>query len=199
MAKTIDIEFEGEKASFSYKPLDRKTLYGYKKRVAFDSNGNECVKASLMEDGSLLIRSGMTAQGYFKSDGTWVQQSELEAINIDGSKPELFPATIGETVKANEISAENALNLKFVNTYALEADALPDKIKKLLDSGRLLSFPFNPRPDYNVETGILVSNENGYFALIGDPISYEYTSLQTLVSAEAEAESQEDDLDFEMF
>ena len=199
MAKTIDIEFEGEKASFSYKPLDRKTLYGYKKRVAFDSNGNECVKASLMEDGSLLIRSGMTSQGYFKSDGTWVQQSELEAINIDGSKPELFPATIGETVKANEISAENALNLKFVNTYALEADALPDKIKKLLDSGRLLSFPFNPRPDYNVETGILVSNENGYFALIGDPISYEYTSLQTLISAEAEAESQEDDLDFEMF
>ena len=101
MAKTIDIEFEGESSSFSYKPIDRKSIYGYKKRVAFDSNGGECIKASLLDDGSILIRSGMTAQGYFKDNGTWVPQNELEAINLDGSKPELFPATIGYTVKAS--------------------------------------------------------------------------------------------------
>ena len=199
MAKTIDIEFDGESASFAYKPIDRKSLYGYKKRVAFDNSGKECIKASLLEDGSLLLKSGMSGQGYFTEDGTWVATSELEAINIDGSKPELFPPTIGVSVKAKEISAEEALNLKIVNTYSLEPEVLPEKIKQALDAGKLIAFPFNPRADYNIETGVLVSNENGYFALIGNPVEYQYTSLETKISVESEIESQNDELDFEMF
>lgn len=199
MAKTIDIEYQGESVSFSYKPIDRKSLYGYKKRVAFDANGKECIKASLLNDGSLLIRSGMTAQGYFKADGSWVPNSEIEAINLDGSVPEMYEATIGVTVQAKEIDSEEALNLRFSNTYLLDAESLPEKIKTALDSGKILSFPFNSKADYNVETGILVANENGYFALIGDPVKYEFTTLQSTVSAEAEADSQEDELDFEMF
>lgn len=199
MAKTIDIEFQGETASFSYKPIDRKSLYGYKKRVAFDVSGKECIKAALLNDGSLLIRSGMTAQGYFKEDGTWVPNSDIEAINLDGSKPEMHDATIGVTVTASVIEPEEALNLRFSNTYVLDSESIPKKIKTHLDAGKLLSFPFNPKADYNVETGILVSNENGYFALIGDPVNYEFISLKSTVDIEAEADSQEDELDFEMF
>lgn len=199
MAKTIEIEFEGSKASFTYKPIDRKSLYGYKKRVAFDADGKECIKASLLDDGSLLIRSGMTAQGYFKADGTWVATSELEAMNPDGSKPELFPPTIGVTVTATEIQPDDVLNMQFVNTYSLDSNEIPEKIKVALDSGKLLSFPFNPRSDYNVETGVMVGNENGYFALIGNRVEYNFTSLQTVINVESEVASQDDDLDFEMF
>ena len=98
MAKTINISYKGETAVFGYKPIDRGVLYGKRRRVPFDGEGNECVKASLLEDGSLLIKSGMTAQGYFTSDKVWVAQGDLEAINPDGSTPELFPATVGEEV-----------------------------------------------------------------------------------------------------
>lgn len=200
MAKTINITYKGENAAFAYKPIDRAVLYGKRRRVAFDEAGNECAKASLLADGSLLIRGGMTAQGYFTPEKTWVPQGELEAINPDGSTPELFPSTVGETVEATDISATDALNLRFETTYSLEPETLPDSIKKVLDTGGVLTFPFNPRADYQVETGVLVGNENGYFALIGQPIAYEYAELSAFVSITEEAASEDsDDLDFEMF
>lgn len=200
MAKTINLSFKGETAAFAYKPIDRSVLYGKRRRVAFDADGNECSKASLLADGSLLIRSGMTAQGYFTPENIWVPQGELEAINPDGSTPELFPATVGETVEAQEISASDALTLRFGTTYALEAEEISDSIKKVLDAGTILTFPFNPRADYQVETGLLVANENGYFALIGEKIEYEFASLATKVDLVEEAASDSSgDLDFEMF
>ncbi len=67
MAKTINISYKGESAAFAYKPIDRAVLYGKRRRVAFDEAGNECAKASLLADGSLLIRSGMTAPVVFVS------------------------------------------------------------------------------------------------------------------------------------
>lgn len=200
MAKTINISFKGEAAVFAYKPIDRTVLYGKRRRIAFDEAGNECAKASLLADGSLLIRSGMTAQGYFTPENIWVPQGELEALNLDGSTPELFPATVGETVEATEVSATQALQLRFETTYALEPESLADSIKTVLDGGGILQFPFNPRSDYQVESAILVGNENGYFALIGQPVEYEFASLSSLVSVTEEAESEStDDLDFEMF
>jgi hypothetical protein len=200
MAKTINIAYKGESAVFAYKPIDRGVLYGKRRRVPFDADGNECAKASLLEDGSLLIRSGMTAQGYFTPDKVWVAQGDLEAINPDGSSPELFPATIGEVVEATQLSPVEALNLRFGTTYALEPEVLSEGIKKELDSGVVLTFPFNPRADYEVETGVLVGNENGYFALIGQKNQYEFVGLASVVSVAEEANSDtSDDLDFEMF
>jgi len=200
MAKTINISYKGESAVFGYKPIDRGVLYGKRRRVPFDGEGNECAKASLLEDGSLLIKSGMTAQGYFTPEKIWVPQGDLEAINSDGSAPELFPATVGEEVAAVELSAIDALNIRFGTTYALEPETLPEGIKKGLDSGVILTFPFNPRADYEVETGVLVGNENGYFALIGQKNQYEYVGLASVVSVAEEANSDtSDDLDFEMF
>jgi hypothetical protein len=200
MAKTINISYKGESAVFGYKPIDRGVLYGKRRRVPFDADGNECAKASLLEDGSLLIKSGMTAQGYFTPDKVWVAQGDLEAINPDGTTPELFPATIGEVVEATQLSPVEALNLRFGTTYALEPEVLSAGIKKELDSGVVLTFPFNPRADYEVETGVLVGNENGYFALIGQKNQYEFVGLASVVSVAEEANSDtSDDLDFEMF
>lgn len=200
MAKTINLTYGGETAVFAYKPIDRGVLYGKRRRVAFDLDGNECAKASLLADGSLLIRSGMTAQGYFTPDNTWVPQAELEAIRPDGSTPELLPSTVGENVEAEKISAIDALNLRFDTTYSLEPENLPAGLKKELDEGALFRFPFNPRSDYEMETGILVGNENGYFALIGQPVNYEFSALASVVSVADEAASDSsDDLDFEMF
>jgi hypothetical protein len=98
------------------------------------------------------------------------------------------------------ITPIEALNLRFGTTYALEAEELSDGIKKELEAGAILSFPFNPRADYHVETGILVGNENGYFAVIGEKVVYEFASLAAIASVTDEATSDDsDDLDFEMF
>lgn len=200
MAKTINLIFGGENLSFSYKPIDRKVLYGRRRRVPFDETGHECTKASLLADGSLLIRSGMTAQGYFTAEGRWVPQSELEAITSDGAIPVEHPSTIGVAVEAQEISANDALKMRFTGTYLLEPESLPDSVKTQLASGLMITFPFNPRSDYGISQGVLVGNENGFFALIAEPNTYEYISLANVVSITDEIDSEEsDDLDFEMF
>jgi len=199
MAKTINVVLDGESAVFTYKPIDRGALYGKRRRVPFDANGNECTKASLLNDGSIIIKSGMTAQGYFKPDGVWVAQSDLEAVNSDGSTPEIFPSTVGVETPLEKIDARVALDLTFENTYMLDPETFPEKLKKSLDAGDIYKFPFNVKDDYNVETAILVGNDNGYFVLIGDFLTYEYAALASVAPIEDEASESADDLDFEMF
>lgn len=199
MAKTINVALNGEKAIFSFRPIDRSALYGRRRRVAFDTEGNECTKASLLSDGSLLLQSGMTAQGYFLKDGTWVPQSDLSAISLDGKPLELHSSTVGVEVELSEVSPQEALSISFSNTYLLEAEEFSSKLKEALDSGKIFSFPFNVRDDYNVETGILVGNESGYFALIGNKVEYEECTLSNLASVSEESVDSSDDLDFEMF
>lgn len=199
MAKTINVALNGEKAIFSFRPIDRSALYGRRRRVAFDTEGNECSKASLLSDGSLLLQSGMTAQGYFLKDGTWVPQSDLSAISLDGKPLELHSSTVGVEVKLSEVTPQEALSISFSNTYLLEAEEFSSKLKEALDSGKIFSFPFNVRDDYNVETGILIGNESGYFALIGNKVEYEECTLSNLASVSEESVDSSDDLDFEMF
>ena len=199
MAKTINVALNGEKAIFTFRPIDRSALYGRRRRVAFDTEGNECSKASLLSDGSLLLQSGMTAQGYFLKDGTWVPQSDLSAISLDGKPLELHSSTVGVEVKLSEVSPQEALSISFSNTYLLEAEEFSSKLKEALDSGKIFSFPFNVRDDYNVETGILIGNESGYFALIGNKVEYEECTLSNLASVSEESVDSSDDLDFEMF
>jgi hypothetical protein len=199
MAKTINVVLDGESAVFTYKSVDRGALYGKRRRVPFDANGTECTKASLLNDGSIIIRSGMTAQGYFKPDGVWVAQSDLEAVNPDGSVPEIFPSTVGVKTPLEKIDARVALDLTFENTYVLDPETFPEKLKNSLDAGDIYKFPFNVKDDYNVETAILVGNDNGYFALIGDFLTYEYAALATVAPIEDEVSESSDDLDFEMF
>jgi len=200
MAKTINVSFNGEKAVFGFRPIDRSALYGRRRRVAFDTEGNECSRASLLSDGSLLLQSGMTAQGYFLKDGTWVPQSDLTAISTDGKPLEIHSSTVGIEVELREVNPEEALSISFSNTYLLEAEEFSPKIKELLDSGKIFAFPFNVKDDYNLETGLLVGNESGYFALIGNKVDYQVCTLEQVATvSEDSSDSSNDDLDFEMF
>lgn len=200
MAKTINVSLGGEKAVFGFKPIDRSALYGRRRRVAFDTDGNECSKASLLLDGSLLLQSGMTAQGYFLEDGTWVPQSELSAISLNGEPLELLASTVGVEVQLAEVAPEEALSTLISNIYLLEAEEFSQKLKDAIDSGKIFSFPFNVKDDYNVETGFLVGNESGYFALIGNKVTYQFCALEQIATISEDAsDSSSDDLDFEMF
>jgi hypothetical protein len=200
VAKTINVTLKGEKAVFSFKPIDRSALYGRRRRVAFDTEGNECSRASLLSDGSLLLQSGMTAQGYFLGDGTWIPQSELTAQTKDGKEASLLPSTVGVEVELKEISATEALSISFSNTYALEAEEISSKIKEALDLGKIFSFDFNVKDDYNLETGVLVANDAGIFALIGDKVAHQFCTLENIATVIDEStDNSTDDLDFEMF
>ena len=162
MAKPIVISYKGKESSFDHGKLDRAKLYGKKKRIALDSNDGACIKASLVEDGSVLIRSGMTAQGYFKEGGAWVPNKELVGLDDEGKPLELLDSTLGaaQTVDAPALANE-LLDLEVTSVYILEPKEVDPRLEKELGDGEIMKIPFNYRSDYRLETGFLLKNKEG--------------------------------------
>ena len=94
MGRRIVVEFGGAVSRFDLKKVDRSKLYGKRQRVALDSRGEPCERAELMDDGSVLLRQGMTAQAYFDEDGRWIPKAELVGIAPDGSEAPKLPSTL---------------------------------------------------------------------------------------------------------
>ena len=200
MAKAIIINYQGEEAQFSHRKVDRSKLYGSRKRIPLDPTGESCQRCELSDDGSILIMSGMTSQGYFDSDINWIPNKELIGLDSSGKALDKVPATLGVAQDAVISELESLLDLVVDSIYQLEPEEVPLSIKTVLESGKALSFPFNYREDYHAESAYLVLNDEGYFALIGNPVEPEWMELEQVVEETFESESEDDDdLDFEMF
>jgi hypothetical protein len=92
------------------------------------------------------------------------------------------------------------LDLHVQTVYALEPESIPDVLEQQLTGGALYSFSFNYRPDYRSETAILLANDEGYWALIGNPAPSDWQELTSVTNvSEASDDAGDDDLDFEMF
>ena len=200
MAKLILINYQGEEAQFSHKKVDRSKLYGSRKRIPLDPAGENCQRCELSDDGSTLIMSGMTSQGYFDSDINWIPNKELIGMDSSGKALDKIPATLGVSKDGVLSELEPLLDLAVDSIYQLDPEEVPQSIQTVLESGKAISFPFNYREDYHAESAYLVLNDEGYFALIGNPIKPEWMELDQIVEETFESESEEgDDLDFEMF
>ena len=200
MAKLILINYQGEEAQFSHKKVDRSKLYGSRKRIPLDPAGENCQRCELSDDGSTLIMSGMTSQGYFDSDINWIPNKELIGMDSSGKALDKIPATLGVAQDGVLSELEPLLDLAVDSIYQLDPEEVPQSIQTVLESGKAISFPFNYREDYHAESAYLVLNDEGYFALIGNPIKPEWMELDQIVEETFESESEEgDDLDFEMF
>jgi hypothetical protein len=199
MARVMAVSFAGEEAMFEFKAVDRSALYGKRRRVALDRHGKPCTRASLLDDGSMLLVSGMTGQGYFLPDGTFLKQSDLEAFDSTGSPLEKVPSTLG-VVQPLEgpLDPSEVLSLRVESIYLLDGSSAPESLLTRLRSGEIFRFRYNFRDDYRAETAILLANDEGIFALIGVPVSYAWSSLQVLIDLPAADEDfDDDDLDFE--
>jgi hypothetical protein len=200
MASNLVLLLDGEESEFGLKRLNREDIYGKRKRVALDADGELCGKASLLDDGSLLLKSGMTAQGYFTPDGRSYKQTELVAFDSEGKPLEKVPSTLGVAQDlSGPLPAEAVLDLRVDSIYQLETEQLGDKLAKSLAAGEIYGFSFNYREDYSAESGVLLSNENGFFALIGKPVEWEWSSLTTVADLPASDVDADEELDFEMF
>lgn len=198
MAKNIVVSFQGQESSFAFKPVERAKLYGKKQRVVLDQSGNPCTKASLLEDGSLLLKSGMTGQGYFLSDGKSLKLSDLKGYSVDGKELDKVPSTLDVAQELQgPVSASEILDTKTQTVYTLEPEQLADALKGELENGSIYRFNFNYREDYSAEVGFLFENSEGFFALIGEPIEHNWLSLEVAPIFDF-SDDNEDDLDFEM-
>lgn len=200
MARSLVLSLNGEETSFGFKPVDRADIYGKRKRVAIDRDGQPCSRASLLDDGSLLLKSGMTAQGYFTGDGKAHKLADLEAFNGDGTPAVKTLSTLGVSQELRgPLAPSEVLDLRASTIYYLEPEQLGANLSAKLQAGEVYGFSFNYRDDYRAESGVLLWNENGYFALIGEPVEYEWASLAVVAELPPVDSDSDDDLDFEMF
>ena len=198
MAKSIILDFEGAQSSFEHTKLDRAQLYGSRRRIPLDPEDQVCIRASLTVDGLYLLQSGMTAQGYFDEQGKWLQRSQLVGLDSDGNKLDVKPSTLGIAQKATAINPSELLRYTVNAIYILEPITLDSALASRMESGAVVRFGFNYGTDYHLETGFLVKNSEGYFCLVGEPITASWSEpgrIESIVTTE----DSPDDLDFEMF
>lgn len=199
MAKPVVLNFDGESASFIPTKVDRKKIYGARKRIAIDASGATCTKAALTADGALTIRSGMLAQGYFTPEGCMVQRSEMVGLDSDDKVLETKPSTLGVPQElSGPVDPAEVLDLQIQSVYFLMPDAVPAKLSEELKAGKIYKFTFNYSAGLETETAYLLANDEGSFALTGKPQNTVWVDESTsFVPEAADAEEESDDLDFD--
>lgn len=199
MAKPIIINKDKKDSIFQLKKIERKKLYGFRKRLAIDENNEECKRASLTEDGQVLIKSGMTSQGWFIDGGKQIESSEIGAIDEENNELELIPSTLGVSQNLEgPANPKELLDLSVTTVYSLLPEQISNELDISLDKGEIWKFNFNFRTDYRMETGFILKNDAGYFAIIGIPNHINMLSPNA-PPPEDEDTDEDDELDFEMF
>jgi hypothetical protein len=200
MSRNIVVTLDGEESSFDFKAIDRAAIYGKRRRVALDRDGQVCTRASLTEDGSVLIKSGMTGQAYFDETGQAFKLADLVAYDGDGNALTKVGSTLGVSQQlTGPIDPSDLLDTRIGSVYLLSSEVLAAGLESRLKAGDVFSFPFNYREDYSAEKAFLLANDNGVFALVGVPVEHEWASLEVLAELPAADDESDDDLDFEMF
>ena len=198
MAREILLNLNKKKSTFEISKIDRKKLYGFKKRLFLDDKGEECSKANLEEETGIVFVNSDISSCYLDHKGNYIEKSDLEAINENGKKVKKEDSTIGKEVNLNLITTEDALNLKVNSVYHLEPKEFDKNLKSKLDKGEVFSFPFNYYADFKLEDGIILKSEKEYFALIGRKTSCHWVGENSDDLPEDVEEFEDNDLDFEM-
>ena len=198
MAREILLNLNKKKSSFAISKIDRKKLYGFKKRMFLDEKNKECSKANLEEETGIVFVNSDISSCYLDHKGNYIEKSDLEAINENGKKVKKEDSTIGKEVNLNSITTEDALNLKVNSVYHLEPKEFDKNLKSKLDKGEIFSFPFNYYADFKLEDGIILKSEKEYFALIGRKTSCHWVGENSDDLPEDVEEFEDNDLDFEM-
>ncbi|MDA9900012.1 hypothetical protein N9D97_04950 [Planktomarina temperata] len=199
MAKPLVVERDEKLASFEVSLLERKKLYGSRTRVAVDDNGRVCTRATLINDGELLLVSGCTGQGYFTDAGVWVERRQMVPLGADGQITEMHPSTLGVPQKiTGPVEALEVLQLHVQSVYSL--NFLKDEcgLKPKLDAGEIFKCQFNYSSGVEVETAFLLANTSGYFAIVGHQFEAEWCAQDQALTPPTDAAFHEDDLDFDM-
>jgi|TARA_B110000259_G_scaffold162928_1_gene188007 hypothetical protein len=198
MAREILLNLNSKISTFSISKVDRKKLYGFKKRIYLDDKNKECSKGNLEEDTGYVFLNSDMSSCYVDFKGNFLNKKELEAVNEDGKKVKKEDSTLGKEVKIKEIDIEDALNLKVNSVYYLEPKQFDENLKSNLDKGNLYQFNFNYYEDFKLEDGIILKSEKDYFVLIGRSSKAHWVGENTDDLPEEVEEFEDNDLDFEM-
>jgi hypothetical protein len=200
MARQIVVSWNGASSSFDIGRLSREKLYGRKRRLVVDEDGNECLAGMLTEDGSTLLPPGSTSELYLDEEFDVVERSSLRAVDEEGEEVPSLPSTLGVEVTLEEVPPERLLDHVTPVVYQLDPAELDDALREALAAGSVFETRFNYRTSYADQACFLVANDAGFFALVGQPAGFAFLEPDAAPAAAPTAEDDPfaDDFDFGM-
>lgn len=199
MAKPLVVVLASETFSFGLSEVERADLYGTRQRVPTDDKGRTCSRAALTTDGSLLVASGMSGQGYFNARGHYVPRARLVGIDAEGLVVENKPSTLGlpQALKG-PVEPSELLDLELMSVYLLAPEQTDGVLLERLKAGDIYACEFNYAASLEVEMAYLVANDQGIFALVGKPLTVGWVEEGASFAPPLDETEASDDLDFEM-
>jgi hypothetical protein len=201
MAKPLMVSLGEETFSFNLSEVERGDIYGSRKRVPMDAAGMPCTRASISQDGRVLVASGMSAQGYFDEQGHMVSRSSLVGVGADGAVLENKPSTLGIPQNLRgPVDPSAVLDLELLSVYLLEPMQTEGPLLARLKAGDIFECDFNYTASLEVERCFMLANETGCFALVGKPLSVSWIQegASYAVPIDSDETQASEDLDFEM-
>ena len=200
MARQAEFIINGTSVMAELKKVDRKKIYGWSTVDVFDENGSICKLASI-SDGVHVLPSGSSSLIKFNDKGETVSSSDLVGFNQKGEKVEKVPSIYDGKIELKESTIDDYLSLAVKTVYQLNMEDATTMLSELKD-GKVFSFIFNYRADYEGDDAFLISNGQTAFAVIGKIADLEFIGLNDneteLVELEDDTQ-EEDELDFAMF
>lgn len=199
MSREILVNYKGILSSFTLDRVERNRLYGERKRRVLDPSHKPCMRAELVEEGDVILSPGMTTTAHLDSEGNFFAQGTLVGITEDGKAVSKVPSTLNAAQDlVGPIPSTEALDVMVSAVYALTPEKLDVELFEALNKGAIFRFPFNYRTDYHASVALLVANEHGVFALVGEQVSPQWCGPDSPPPSQIQDEIEED-LDFEMF
>ncbi len=197
MQRILEIIYDGKALSFTIGKITRSKLYGSKRRIPIDVQGQECSRAALTQDGRFILPNGGTALLYLDEDGDVVERSQLHMIDTEGDVIAQGESSPDSALKLGQVvSAAEVLECSITHAYTLEPVFICAELEASLSAGTIYSLP-----DCNGQRRFLIGNGEGYFMLVGEWSGFEYIGLAEadVSPPDLDSEDTEDDLDFAMF
>lgn len=177
MPKTLEISYKGKESGFTLKRIERSKLYGSKRRLAVDGQGNECSRAALTRDGRYILPNGGTAMLYLDEQGDVAERNQLRGIYADGEVIAPGEVSSNEALELTEGGAVQVLEYSITRAYALEPVFLSPELETSLSQGAIYRLSLSNYPGCNGRQSFLLSNDRGYFLLIGEHTGFEFIGV----------------------
>ena len=197
MPRLIVLEFKGKESKFNFKKINRSSLYGKKKRIFLDEFNKECISAIIDTSFGLIIHSGDASSVYIDEQKNFINKDDISGIDSKGNLVKRIPSTLNVPQKLHVINEEYILDFDCSSLYYLEEEVIEKDLQTSLNNGDIYNFDFNYYSDFNVEKGIILKNEKGYFALVGKETSHSWSTKEENLAEHFES-SEDLDIDFEM-
>jgi hypothetical protein len=203
MARSLTVKLQDKGFSLEIEKIDRRKIYGWVDKKAYDRDGNECMLGTLSGDGTQIFGKDCFEQGYLNNSGRWVEKSDLSAAIGDQVFKDKEPSSFNSEIDLNEtISIDDFLLHTVKNVYLMNGENAETLKAQITALDGIPTFKFNYVASYQPDTAFLVINDGDLFMITAEKTDCQFIGFEDqnhLISDdELEEEDESDDFDFGM-